>query len=54
MDPGSLVVPVLGGALWDLTGVAASAFLPAAAMAVGMVAAPSWLRVSRAGSSRPA
>ena len=50
----ALVVPVLGGALWDLTGVAASAFLPAAAMAVGMVAAPSWLSPDRAGSSRAA
>ena len=49
----ALVVPVFGGALWDLTGVAALAFLPAAAMAVGLVVAPSWLSLRRAGASRP-
>jgi CP family cyanate transporter-like MFS transporter len=50
----ALVVPVLGGALWDLTGIPAIAFLPAALMAAGMVMAPSWLSLERPGSSRTA
>ncbi len=42
----ALVVPVAGGALWDLSGRPATAFGPAALMVAGMLAAP-WLLRAR-------
>ena len=39
----ALVVPVTGGFLWDRTGIPATAFLPAAVMALGMIVAPAAL-----------
>ena len=48
----ALVVPVAGGALWDLTGRPATAFLPAALMVAGMLAAPWLLRAKPPAPSR--
>jgi len=52
---GAVIVPVACGAMWDLTGLAWTAFLPLAACAVGMATLGAWLtRYHAAPAAAPA